>query len=261
MRLPGGRRRRPQPLFEHWDEIARRLRAAGQIRLFLDFDGTLVAYQPTPEGVTLSAATGQALRRLAAHRRVRAAIVSGRGRRNLSEHIKIPGLMLLGLYGWDDGKRGKLAPRTLGKLERARRLLSALQRLSGVFLEDKEISLTVHFREAGAATRRRTQARVRRILPQLGPELHLIAGHSTWELAPRQVRGKGSALREHLRGARRPYLPIYLGDDLTDESAFAALRRGITVLVGPPRRSHARYRLADSREVGTFLERLAAELS
>jgi trehalose 6-phosphate phosphatase len=68
-------------------------------------------------------------------------------------------------------------------------------------------------------------------------------------------------MREFIHGLQTPFLPIYLGDDLTDEPAFAALRRGITVRVAPVSRTKAHFRLGDPNEVRVFLERLEEELS
>jgi trehalose-phosphatase len=68
-------------------------------------------------------------------------------------------------------------------------------------------------------------------------------------------------MREFTRGLRTPILPIYVGDDLTDEPAFVALRRGITVRVGNFSRTKARFRLRDPEEVCTFLKRMEEEVS
>jgi trehalose-phosphatase len=73
--------------------------------------------------------------------------------------------------------------------------------------------------------------------------------------------GKGAAAEEFLAQWETPALPIYMGDDTTDESAFAALRAGITVRVGVTRRTRARFRLRDPREVWDFLRRLAKEVT
>ena len=61
--------------------------------------------------------------------------------------------------------------------------------------------------------------------------------------------------------ARSPFIAIYVGDDATDEPAFAVLNRGITVRVGPARHTKARYRLSNPREVRRFIERLDDVLS
>jgi trehalose 6-phosphate phosphatase len=59
-----------------------------------------------------------------------------------------------------------------------------------------------------------------------------------------------------LRDRGNTFLPIYVGDDLTDEPAFRVLRKGITVLVGPRRPTNAHFSLRNPAQVGVFLERL-----
>ena len=253
---------RVQELFKAWPEIARRIHAAKRILIFLDFDGTLVGYCPAPDQVRLSGSARRILRKLARHRSVRTAIVSGRRRGGLMRFIKIPGVELMGLYGWEHAKNGVHLPaRTIAKLQRAREMLAVLGReLPDVLVEDKGISLALHFRGASRLSRRIAHRRLQGMMRELRPELHLIHGQHSVELAPREVRGKGTALRATLANVQKPFLPIYVGDDWTDEPAFASLRAGITVYVGRHRPTKARYRLAHAKDVCEFLERLEAEL-
>jgi trehalose-phosphatase len=95
----------------------------------------------------------------------------------------------------------------------------------------------------------------------MGSDFGVIQSNHASEIVPREVQGKGVAMREFTRSLRTPFLPIYVGDDLTDEPAFVALRRGITVRVGDFSRTKARFRLSDPEEVCTVLKRIEAELS
>ena len=123
-------------------------------------------------------------------------------------------------------------------LSQARLILGDLpNQAPGIFIEDKGVSLAVHFREASPAAERKARSWLRRITAQFREHLHIIRASNVWELLPREIRGKGFALRGILRGLRRPFLPFYVGDDLTDEEAFAALGTGVTVLAGPLRRT------------------------
>ena len=92
-------------------------------------------------------------------------------------------------------------------------------------------------------------------------DFRMIHSNHAIEIVPREVEGKGVAMREFTRALRSPFLPIYVGDDLTDEPAFVALRRGITVCVAPSHRTSAQFQLKDPDEVRIFLERLAEELA
>jgi trehalose 6-phosphate phosphatase len=103
---------------------------------------------------------------------------------------------------------------------------------------------------------------IRDIVGMLAPEgLHVIEGSNVLELLPPEIEGKGAAVRDIVSGYPRASLPIYLGDDASDESAFAALPAGITIRVGRARGTAARYALRDTSEVHSFLQRLEEKLS
>jgi len=249
-------------LFEYWQEVSRRVREAKEIRVYLDFDGTLVDYHAHPEDVKLSREAKVALRELAKHRNVHVAIVSGRRRGVLVRHVKVPGVRYMGLYGWEDGKSRHLPRRTIQEIRRSRRTLASLPaELPGISIENKGISVAVHFRGASVEMRRRAENRVRRALGKFQSNVRVIRSNDVWDVIPRQVRGKGYAVRRALRGAGREVLPIYVGDDVTDESAFVALRRGITVLTGPPRKTAAQFGLRNPEEVCAFLKKLEIEIN
>lgn len=249
------------PLLDHWTAVARRVRASKELRLFLDFDGTLVDFRSRPDEVTLEPEMRTRLRKLAAHPYVHVAIVSGRRRASLIQYIKVPRVQFLGLYGWEKAAGMRLPEPAMHALSQARLILGDLpNQAPGIFIEDKGLSLAVHFREASPAAERKARSHLRRVSARLRERLHILRASNVWELLPREIRGKGVAVREILRGLRRPFLPFYLGDDLTDEAAFAALRTGVTVLAGPPRRTQAHFRLSGTGEVSTFLQLLEAEL-
>lgn len=245
------------PVFDSWREISRRVRAAKNIALFLDFDGTLVDFCSRPEQVKLSARTQAALRKLAGHRSVRVTIVSGRRHASLLQFIKTPRVSLHGLYGWENEKGVRLSRRSAGKISKARSIVARLpDQAPGIFIEEKGASLAVHFRDASAEAKRRACAELRKLIARMRPHLRIIPAGNVWEVAPGHVQGKGPAVRNMLRDLGKSFLPIYVGDDLTDEPAFKVLRKGITVLVGSRRPTNARFSLRNPAQVGVFLERL-----
>ncbi len=248
---------RTRPLFKSWPEIVRRVRGATDLRLFLDFDGTLVDFRSRPDQVSMDEEMRDALGKLAAHPIVHTTLISGRRRASLMEYVTLPGVQLFGLYGWE---KNDASPSALRQILRVRVLLAELpHEAPGIYIEDKELTLAVHFREAAPPAARTARAWLRRLILRF-PGLRIIRSSNVWEVVPRDIRGKGVAVRAILRGVPPPYLPIYVGDDLTDEPPFAVLREGITVLVGPLRRTKARYHLRDTNEVCLFLQRLEAEL-
>ena len=250
-----------QNLLDRWGEVSRRMQEATSIRLFLDFDGTLVDFRTRPNQVRLSAGTRLALRKLVRHRSLRIAIVSGRRRATVRRLVGIAGLQYMGLYGWEDRAGRRPGQTALRQLSRLRSALSGLPKeLPGIYLEDKRFSMAIHFRGLSTRAQRAARIRTRRILAPFRRTLSVIRGDHIWEVVPRQIRGKGAAIRKELATAASPLLPIYIGDDLTDEPAFAVLRNGITVLVGADRPTKARFRLRSPDEVRMFLTRFEAEL-
>jgi trehalose 6-phosphate phosphatase len=243
-----------------WGHLSRRIQKASSIWIFLDFDGTLVGYYDRPEDVKLGEQSRRILMRLSRHPRVRLAIVSGRRNAVLREYFPMPRVKLLGLFGWENG-RPPLSPRIKAAIRKLPAALEPLQKLfPGILIEDKGISYAVHFRGMSSESQRRVRARVRRLVASLGSDFGVIQSNHASEIVPRQVRGKGVAMREFMRTLPDSFLPIYVGDDLTDEPAFVALKHGITVRVGDFSRTHARYRLKNPDEVRAFLERMEEQV-
>lgn len=254
-------RRRVRHLFDYWTRLAERFRWAKKLALFLDFDGTLVAFQTRPQAVRLDPATRRILARLAKHPRLKVFIISGRRYADVRKRVKLPRVRCLGLHGWERGDRRGLPGHARARIEAARQLLSrGLSSFPEIWIEDKGLCLVLHYRRAPASAVRRARPLVRAILKVFDDDLRLMNGNKIWEVLSREVKGKGEAVRAVLGELSGSPLAVYLGDDTTDEAAFAALRVGITVRVGTPRNTRARYYLRDPEEVRQFLERLEAEI-
>lgn len=261
--MPRSRSRRgTRRLFDRWAQVAERLRAAKHLALFLDFDGTLVPLRPRPEDVWLDDAARQVLRRLACHPRLTVCIVSGRRLKDVRRRARVRGARYLGLHGWERDDSPSCATGAQELLRCAKRLLAqCLAGLEGLRVEDKGFTFAVHYRGAPLGTARRARAIVHEALKPFTPPLRVLEGKKVWEVLPSDVEGKGAAVRKLLGELPGAALPVYLGDDATDESAFAALRHGVTVRVGNPRRTKARFCLRDPKEVITFLQKLEAEIA
>ncbi|HXN23376.1 MAG TPA: trehalose-phosphatase [Candidatus Dormibacteraeota bacterium] len=252
----------PPSVARAWPEIAFRLRRARQCALFLDFDGTLVSFKPRPADVRLPSRTECILGRLARNPGILLAIVSCRRIKDLQTLINITGIRHFGLHGGEQqGKKtevGKIARRFLAIAKReARKHLAAL---TGIGVDDKDLSFAVHYRGASHATVRAATEILLQLLAPLRHSLHLLHGAKVWEGLPKDIRGKGAvvtALRQRMPSA----IPaIYVGDDDCDESAFAALACQITVRAGRKCGTHARFYVRNPSEVHAFLIRLENEL-
>jgi trehalose 6-phosphate phosphatase len=249
-------------LFDCWQQVLPRFEEANHVHLFLDFDGTLAPLHPSPRDVKLSGGLRRTLRRLSQNHRVHVAIVSGRRRAALRRFIGVPQIELMGLFGSEKNGKLILPLKTRAALPRLRsRFQSGAVEYPGVFFEEKGVSFAIHFRDAPVEIQRRARAWIRRLVPRFHPHFRVIPTNNAWEIVPREVQGKGIAVRDYMRRLRARGLAIYLGDDLADEPAFRALRRGITVRVGPPSPTKAHFRLENPDEVNTFLGRLEEELS
>ena len=254
-RAAGQPRRRH--LLDCWPQVEKRLRAAKGVALFLDFDGTLVPLRPRPKDVRLDGATRRLLQRLAHHPHLTLVVISGRERRDLMRHIRVGGIQYLGLHGLERGGRVPPADPAYAVLRRTRRSLAArMARLPDIWIEDKRFSFAVQYRGAADATRQEARCMLRETLKPLEAVLHVQPSKKVWEVLLRQAPGKGAAVTEIMKKLPAGTLPIYVGDDTTDESAFVALSKGVTVRVGALLHSKARYKLRSPAEVKEFLERL-----
>ncbi len=247
-------------LFYDWQSVAARLRGAASVALFLDFDGTLAPLTGDPRKAVMNRATRAALLRLSGHRWVRTWVISGRRQADLRELMgAVPGLTLLGVHG--GAASGRFVPKAVLKtIEKARRgLESSLNGSSGVLIEDKEMAFAVHHRNARQAEIVRARHLLDQIISEHQGALRIVPGDRVWEVLPREIRGKGDAVRREWRLRLPRALPIYIGNDGTDESAFAALTEGITARVGAAKPTRAHYALRDCAEVARFLEQLDEE--
>lgn len=253
----------------HFSEIARRLRAK-RLAAFFDFDGTLAPIASRPEGAALQDSVRRCLDQLS---RIAAitAIVSGRSRKDLEARVGLPGLIYAGCHGLDiAGPQGRRIERQEGRrfgsvIRRAvAALTAAAGDVPGAVIEDKSYCVALHYR--GVATDRVDDLK-RRVddVAASFPELRKAAGKKVIELRPDIPWDKGRAvlwILEALEQTGADVLPIYIGDDITDEDAFRALGGigiGIYVSDGAAPTS-ADYRLRSTGEVRIILERLIAEL-
>lgn len=252
----------PRPLFTAWPEIRARVRGASQLAVLLDFDGTLVKLRHRPGDVRVPRRVERILQSLVGHPNVFVAIVSGRRLRDLQTMLAVRGVHTFGLHGAErEGKQTALSRSTRRALARAKRdVRSELGILPGIWLEDKILSLAVHYRGASPAIIREAHAALVKILAPLSPNLSVLSGEKVWEILPHEIAGKGAAIQELLGARAGQTLAIYAGDDAADELAFAAIPDQITVHVGKKPSTCARFIIPSPAEVLRFLTRLEREL-
>ena len=198
--------------------LRRRLVALGQqdALLAFDFDGTLAPIVTDPERATLPETTRALLSALAARRRC--AVLSGRALADLRARLAgLPLVALVGNHGLEIA--GEPPPEALraGVHAWSAELRERLAHLPGVRIEDKGLTLSVHFR--GVAAPERAEAEIREVATGLAGA-RVFGGKSVVNVAPQGAPDKGDALAALLAVAPTP-AGLYVGDDETDEPAFA----------------------------------------
>jgi len=256
-------------LWSRWPDVEERIRGAGYALLLLDFDGTVAPITPVPDEATLPRNTKSVLRRISRSRRTTLAVVSGRTVADLRRLVGLRKVTYIGNHGletWWNGRRSEVAVPRVSRQAIARlrpRVASLLADFPGALIEDKRSSICVHYRLVSArrATLLRSAIWREVIAFEQSGGLNVMSGKRVLEIRPNLHWTKGDACLALMRQMRRrSVLPIYIGDDRTDEDAFEALSDGITIRVGPHRRSHATYYVRNIGEVIAFLEWMTQHL-
>ena len=235
------------------------------VALFLDVDGTLLEIAATPYAVSVSGDVRERLRALSSAGGGAVALVSGRAIVDLDALFAPLTLPSAGLHGFERrGATGGYRRRPLpsrAALDAARgAMLDLADRHEGLLVEDKRFALALHYREAPHLEDAVVKT-MENVASQLAGELELQHGKMVVELRPTGST-KADAVAEFL--AEPPFtgrLPIFMGDDLTDEPAFDLVNRldGLSVVVGSRRPSAARASLADVPAVHDWLAQLQSD--
>jgi trehalose-phosphatase len=257
------------------EDLTRRALKKAPLWLFLDYDGTLADFAPTPEEITPVPQVVQLLNRLAAKPAVRLSVISGRRLPDVQSLLPVPGIYLAGTYGVEiQMPSGELIRRANYDdlrpfLEKVKSEWNEIiENRTGFFLEDKGWALALHARFAEDEEAAEVLALAREVVNRRLPEeqFRILGGHKFLEAAPAVAHKGGTVvyLLDHypLPGAQL----LYIGDDDKDEEAFEEIhtRGGIAVKVAsgsqPTQPSEADYWLDSPQAVNLWLETLYARL-
>jgi len=261
-----------QYLFDVWDKVAHRLKSANHILLLSDYDGTLTPIVDKPELAVLSQEIKKLLRKLAKNRRYTVGIISGRALADLKSKVDLEDIIYAGNHGLEIEGFGSsflepIAEEMRPFLKMLNQALSAtLRGIKGAFVEDKGLTVSVHYRLVDDTEEGRVKDTFRKVTDSLHVmgKIKITQGKKVYEIRPPVDWDKGKSIAwlmakcKEFKG-RGKALPIYLGDDLTDEDGFKVIERndGISIFVGEESlQSAARYFLKSPEEVTQFLKML-----
>ncbi|KAF2312159.1 hypothetical protein GH714_028324 [Hevea brasiliensis] len=222
-----------------------------KIAVFLDYDGTLAPIVDNPDLAFMSDEMRAAVREVAKY--FPTAIISGRSRDKGNEVLFQP------------------AKKFLPAIQKMRTALKEkVMKIQGARVEDNRFCISVHFRQVREEDYEILEKKVKSVLEHY-PEFHLSWGKKVMEIRPSIEWDKGNALEYLLDtlglGNSNDVLPVYIGDDRTDEDAFKSqMNFAGNAKKGPripnncnfkPKDTKASFSLRDPSEVLTFLLRLA----
>ncbi len=259
-------------LFKVWPDFSADCRAASHILLLSDYDGTLAPIAPRPQDAVLSPGMKDRLTAMAQKPAFSVGVISGRAISEIRAMVGIEGVFYAGNHGLEiEGPGISYVTPEAGKVlaimkELAGQIIEELAGIDGVIIQDKGLSISVHYRLVASGEERVVTDIVHRLTTVLCNEgkIRVFAGKKVWEIRPPVDWDKGKAVEAIAREIKKirklkRLLTIFLGDDITDEDAFKVVQRpeGWSIYVGLETTSSAAgYYLSSTDEVETFLNRL-----
>nr|MBU1327884.1 trehalose-phosphatase [Candidatus Omnitrophota bacterium] len=240
------------------------------IFLFLDYDGTLTPIAQSPDKAIISRKTIEILGGLSKIPHCKVAIISGRALKDIKKKIGLEEIIYAGNHGLEiDGPKVKfktpISLKYIIVLKKIKTILKKkLSKIRGVIIEDKGLTLSVHYRLVNTKDAWLVKTIFHEALAYyiVSNKIKTRPGKKVLEIRPVLEWDKGKIVlwliaRLKFVLGKKPFVPIYIGDDITDEDAFRALKnKGLTVFVGNPGNSHAKYYLRNTQEVSEFLEQI-----
>jgi len=248
-----------------WPMLLERLAApdfaGARLLVALDFDGTLSEIAATPHEAVLTARTRRLLTALSRRPDTKVAVISGRSLDDLREKVGLTGIYYAGNHGLEiDGPGIRWAHPCAVGLDLAIRetLEEELREFPGLLVEHKRLGVAVHYRGVPAKHHRRLRLRMQARLFDSPTRYRLMHGKRVFDFRLDVSWDKGHALQAIRRTLKGAWTSVFVGDDVTDEEAFATIGpRALTVRVGRVKNSAAQYLMPDRKQMDLFLDALA----
>ncbi len=249
-------------LFNCWQSLKNQITDAEKVFIFSDYDGTLTNIRKRPDLATATVTLKEILRKLTDNPHYKFAIVTGRSLHNIIDILRLPKIYYIGNHGLEikgpninfiHQDAVKIIP-NLNSIQKTIR--SEIGHLKGLIIENKRLTLSIHYR----LVQKDKAAPIGKLVRQIStkyPDIKITKGKKVYEIRPSVDWNKGKACAWVLKTIAKSALPVYLGDDKTDEDAFITLKNGITVLVSKRKKySNAKFYLKDATEVQKLLNDL-----
>lgn len=256
-------------LWKHLNQITAFLKKNPVKILMLDFDGTLTPIIGYPPNAKLSIETKNLLQKLSKKHNLFLAIISGRELVFIKKRVRLPNI----IYGGNHGLEGEIFgekysfPIPKNMLTALKNIRKQLNRIKGqiqeTYIEDKKLSLSVHYRQVDKDLLPKVQLMLKEILELYVKKglISIVKGRRVIEISPKVNWNKGNFAKMIFnrisKQAKIKPAVIFIGDCTTDEDIFRKFKNDITIKVGPDTLSSAKYGLGNIGEVFAFLEWLS----
>ncbi|XVH32620.1 trehalose-phosphatase [Haloferacaceae archaeon DSL9] len=247
------------PLWSRIDAVHDALRDASGVLLGTDFDGTLSPIEDSPDEPTITPANRASLLRLREHPQVAVAVISGRGVLDVKERVGIGDITYSGNHGLELVRNGdRLVHQDAEAVQPTirticERLSTRFAGVDGCLVENKGVTATIHYRAVADDVAPDIGAAVQSTVDDHAPDrVETAPGKQSIEIRPSVPWNKGRIARLLADERDGDWLPIYLGDDTTDESVFREFTDdGVCIHVGDDETA-ADYRIRNPTDAEVF---------
>jgi trehalose 6-phosphate phosphatase len=243
--------------------VAFTLKSHSGINLFLDYDGTITPIRRNPAIALLKPQIKELLHQLTLLPDVSVIIVTGRSMEDIRRLVPVKNIDYAANHGFHIYQKGSewVHPQAAACIQKLTALCTiltnALGQVPNAFIENKQMTLSIHYRNVNLQNVHLLKSLVIKTVHSFDPSLLMTRGKKVVEIRPPLNWGKGDAVMKilDLPDTDQQRIPLYIGDDTTDEDVFRVLQiKGITVKVGKGSKTLAQYYVKDVNEVHHFLK-------
>jgi trehalose 6-phosphate phosphatase len=249
-------------LFDFLEDVTNQLKSSSSVLLFLDYDGTVVPIRKEPSLALLSTERKSVIRTLSRIPWLFAGIISGRPLKEVRKLVGDEKLFYAGNHGFEILFKEKvwIHPELMSVgyslIKVSSELKSATQGIKGILIEDKQATVSVHYRKVTSQSPGSILKTVLKVVEPYPDLFEVTRGKKVYEIRPCIDWDKGKAVVKisQFFDFKPEPLKIYIGDDVTDEDAFGVLGKDdISIRVGYKKGSKAQYFCRGSTDVLQFL--------